>query len=242
MKQSTIKKNYIFCGLTVIALLLFQTLAAKAGSIASSWFDYSSLDPDDLFMALCVHHIVQAIIGVITIVILKKVKGLHFNLKPIVSKNGIRYTIIFTVVILIYAAVSYFIGYKMRTIAPYDYELNARNCLGYLGFQLLLSRPSEEILFRALPITILCMFDTKSSNKWLAIITSSVLFGIAHIGWSTNPFTLHVSWFQVVYASVLGIAYGITYIKSKSIIYPMVMHSISNVIMVGMGYVLYEII
>lgn len=236
------KKNYFFCGLVVPGLFILQAIAAKIGSLVANLFNYTVLDPDNLFMFLCVHHIVQAIIGLIVIVIIYRVKGISFNLKPKVSKDGIKFTALFIAAITVYVSITYFVGYKSGTIAPYDYELNERNCLGYLGFQLLLSGPSEEILFRALPITVLSLFDTKSKNKWVAIIISAVLFGIAHIGWSINPFTLSVSWFQVVYAFILGVAYGITYIKSKSIIYPMVMHSMSNVIMVGTGYILYGII
>ncbi len=239
MNQINSKKNVIFLALTAIGLFVVQTLAAKMGSLVAGQFNYAYFDPDDLFLSLCVHHIVQAAIALILIFALFRMKRLPFNLKPKFSRTGIKYTAIFLAVILVYVLISHIVGYKLGTIAPYAYELNARNCFGYLGFQLLLSGPSEEILFRALPITVFCLFDTKSKYKWTAIIIASVLFGIAHIGWSFNPFAVSVSWFQVVYAFILGIAYGITYIKSKSIIYPMIMHSMSNVIMVGIGYLLY---
>ncbi len=241
MIQMNSKKNGIFLVLTVIGLFVMQTLAARIGSLVAIQFNYAYFDPDDLFLSLCVHHIVQAITALILIFILSRTKRLSFNLNPKFSKIGIQYTVIFLAVIFVYAIISHVVAYKLGTIAPYDYELNARNCFGYLGFQLLLSGPSEEILFRALPITVLCLFDTESKNKWTAIIIASVLFGIAHIGWRLHPFALSVSWFQVVYACILGIAYGITYIKSKSIIYPMIMHSMSNVITVGVGYLLYSV-
>lgn len=41
--------------------------------------------------------------------------------------------------------------------------------------------------------------------------------------------------FQVGYATALGIAYDICYERSKSVHYPMMMHSISNVIAVGVS-------
>ncbi len=237
VNQINSKKNGILPGLTVICLFVMQTLAAKTGSLVAGQFNYADIDPDGLFLPLCVHHIVQAMIALVFIFILSRIKMFSFNLAPKFSELGIKYTVIFSAVIFVYAIVFHIVGYQLGTLAPYNYELNARNCFGYLGFQLLLSGPSEEILFRALPITVLCPFDTKSKNQW--IIIASVLFGIAHIGWSFNPPALFVSWFQVVYAFILGIVYGITYIKSKSIIYPMIMHSMSNVIMVGVGYLLY---
>ena len=36
---------------------------------------------------------------------------------------------------------------------------------------------------------------------------------------------------------LLLIAYGFTYVKSESIIYPMIMHGLSNFFMVGIGYI-----
>ena len=59
-----------------------------------------------------------------------------------------------------------------------------------------------------------------------------MLFGLAHI----NVFTFSVPVFQVCYAFILGIAYGFTFIRTKSVIYPMIMHSLSNVISVGGCY------
>ena len=49
--------------------------------------------------------------------------------------------------------------------------------------------------------------------------------------------SISFSIFQLVYAFILGLAYGFTYIKSKSIIYPIIMHGMSNFLMVGIGYV-----
>ena len=229
--------------MAVTALIVFavQTAAAKAGSLAAGCFDYSKPDPDNVFLFKTVHHIVQAAIALVIIFIITKTKKVSFRLKPIKNSAGIKYTCIFTAVIFVYVVISYFVGTKTGSVVPYAFELNRRNCLGDLMFQLLLSGPSEEILFRALPITVLGMINKDGKKKeWAAILISALLFGIAHIGWSINPFSISFSWFQVVYAAVLGIAYGITYVKSESIIYPMIMHSMSNVIMDGVGFLVFS--
>lgn len=70
----------------------------------------------------------------------------------------------------------------------------------------------------------------------LAITLAAMLFSIAHIKWTVLPFAVSFSWVQLIYAFVLGVIYGVTYIKSKSIIYPMIMHGLSNFLMVGVGY------
>ena len=156
-------------------------------------------------------------------------------LKPKYNKKGVAYTLIFIVLLGAYYVIIYGIGYFTRTITVYDYELNTTNVFGTLGFQLFLSGPSEEILFRALPIAVYMHFLNKKSkaDNWIAIILASLLFAIAHINFKEFTF----SWFQLCYAFVLGIAYGFTLRKSKSVIYPMIMHSISNVLSVGGCYI-----
>ena len=74
--------------------------------------------------------------------------------------------------------------------------------------------------------------DDNKTNKVLAVVLSAFLFGLAHI----NVFNFSVSWFQVCYAFVLGLVYGYTFIKTKTAVYPMIMHSMSNVISVGGCY------
>lgn len=236
MINSKIKR--IFKILSIIILLfIIQTFASKIGGYVAKLFDYSIIDSDNTFMNISVHHIVQMLIALLVIFIIHKTRKLNFNLKPKFSKTGILYTSIFSFVILIYVLISYIIGYSNSAIAPYGYDLNAVNILGTLGFQLLLSGTSEEILFRALPITVIGNLTNSKSKNILGILVASVLFSIAHIQWSLVPFTISFDLFQLIYAFVLGIAYGVTYIKSKSIIYPMIMHGMSNFLMVGIGYI-----
>ena len=236
MVNSKIKRIFKISSI-IILLFIIQTFASKIGGYIAKLFDYTIIDSDNTFMNISVHHIVQMLIALLVIFIIHKTRKLNFNLKPKFSKTGILYTAIFSFVILIYVLISYIIGYSNSAIAPYGYDLNAVNILGTLGFQLLLSGTSEEILFRALPITVIGNLTNSKSKNVLGILVASVLFSIAHIQWSLVPFTISFDLFQLVYAFILGIAYGVTYIKSKSIIYPMIMHGMSNFLMVGIGYI-----
>lgn len=146
---------------------------------------------------------------------------------------------VFTAVMAAYVLISFSIGYAMGTIAPYAYPLNAENLCGTLGFQLLLSGPSEELLFRALPVTLLAgAMGKKERGRGISaeVIIAALLFSIAHVNWSFYPAAVSFDWIQLVTALVLGLVYGVVYQRTRSILYPMLMHSISNVLMVGTGW------
>lgn len=232
-------KKTIYILLAILGLFAFQSFASKLGGFVADLFQYEVIDKDGTFMSVSVHHIVQMIVALVLIFVISKKSNLDFGLIPRLNKSGILYTAIFAIIILIYVLISYVVGYSLDTIAPYEYELNISNVLGTLGFQLFLSGTSEEILFRALPITVLGGVICKDNKKSyiFIIVIASVLFSVAHIRWTLFPVSISFSWFQLIYAFILGIAYGLTYVKSESIIYPMIMHGLSNFFMVGMGYI-----
>ena len=114
------------------------------------------------------------------------------------------------------------------------------NIIGQLSFQLLLSGPSEELIFRAFAITMLGIVIKKrviNGKVSTANFIAAVIFGLAHMSFSFAPFAVVYSPFQVVMAIVLGLFYGDCYEKSKSMYYPMMMHSISNIVMVGLSVI-----
>ncbi|OJF91371.1 CPBP family intramembrane glutamic endopeptidase [Alkalibacterium sp. 20] len=77
---------------------------------------------------------------------------------------------------------------------------------------------TEEFIFRGL---ILNKWAEKSSNT-RALIISSLLFGVLHFGSFIIP------------QFIGGLLYGIVYIKTKKLIYPILMHVINNLIAVSL--------
>ena len=128
--MKTRKIIYIF--LATVILFVVQSFASKFGDLVASLFNYTMIDKDDIFMHISVHHVVQMVIALLIIFIIGKRKK-FFHLNPKVDRIGILYTSIFTIVILIYVFISYIIGYKLNTIAPYEYELNMTNVCNYSG-------------------------------------------------------------------------------------------------------------
>lgn len=229
--------------LAVVCLLLFQQTASYVGNLIANLFPYSQIDPDNTFMSITVHHIVQGVIALIAILVIWKIKKYDFGFTLGNVKVGLKYLAFFSLGVLIFAIILYSIGLSLGLTQLAQYPLNARNVLGTLGFQLLLSGTSEELLFRALPIVVLLQF-TKGGlrigklNISFSIIIAAVLFMVAHIRWSLSPFSISADPIQLVQSFVFAIFYGKAFEKSGSILYPMLMHSASNVIMVGLGYLI----
>lgn len=239
------KRNQTGLYIVSIALLLiFQQFASKVGNLVANCFNYKAIDEYGIFASISVHHIVQMLIALLAIIILTKKYKIDFGFSAGDKKSGIKYLLVFTFAVLIFTIISYGIRYFSNQIIQYNYPLNAKNVLGTLGFQLLLSGPSEEILFRALPIGILTYCNGSNKERKFTklqlsyeVIIAAALFSIAHIRWTINPFSISMNYLQLIYCFVLGIADGKAYQESNSVIYPMIMHSISNVIMVGLGYI-----
>ena len=239
------KSNKTRLSIVAIALLLFfQQFASKVGHVIANCFNYKAIDEYGIYAYISVHHIVQMLIALIAVIILSKKYKINFGFNIGDKKTGLKYLLIFTGAVLAFTVISYGIRYFSNQIIQYDYPLNAKNILGTLGFQLMLSGPSEEILFRALPIGVLtfCMGGDKERkftklNISYEVIVAAVLFSIAHIRWTLNPFSVSMNCLQLIYCFVLGIIDGKAYQESKSVIYPMIMHSISNVITVSIGYI-----
>ena len=149
---------------------------------------------------------------------------------------GRRYVLRFTLIFSLFMVGSLLIMLLTKSLQPFPHPLTARNLLGYLGFQLFLSGPSEELIFRAFAITMLGLvlkgrgFSGKASY---ANIVAAVIFGLAHVSFSFAPFRISYAPMQVIFAVVLGLFDGDCYEKSGSVFYPMMMHSISNVLSVS---------
>jgi len=209
----------------------------RIGTLVANLFDYSGLDPDGAFLWISVHHIIQGIIILALMFLFSKVFKIDFHLGWGDKQTGIRYLKRFMLIFLIYASIVFAITIP-RNFQPFQYPLSTRNIAGYLGFQLLLSGPSEELIFRAFAIT---MFALLISNRRVfrhlshANLFAAIVFGIAHIQIFFNPFELKCSLPQVFYSIALGFFYGDCYEKSKSVLYPMIMHSFTNVVMVGVS-------
>ena len=224
----------------VIGIFAFQQFASIVGSRISDPINYGSLDPSRAFLPVSVHHVIQALIALVPLLILGKLFRIDFGFRKGEVRLGMKIVGIMSAVLFVYTILSYIIGYAFDLIRPYGYPLTARNITGTLAFQLFFSGPSEEILFRALPIAFLAyvMRSRSKTASAINVLIVALMFSIAHIRWSFGPTGLSFSYdvIQLIFAFVLGTVQGFVFLKTKSVYYSMAIHSISNIFSVGIGY------
>ncbi len=221
---------------TLILTVLLLAVPRLSGAIADQ-LNYQAIDPDGSYAWISVHHIVQALIFIFMIAAITKHKALDFGFKWGNKEVGRKYVLNFTLIFGAGSLVSHMIVILTGSFQAFPYPFTATNIFGQMGFQLLLSGPSEELIFRAFAITMLALVIRGRFLKEkisYANIIAAIIFGLAHVGFSFDPFTLNYNFFQVILSIILGIFYGDCYEKTGSVFYPMMMHSISNIVMVGL--------
>lgn len=224
--------------LWVLLLALLLLGVPRLSGLIADLFDYRGIDPDGAFAWISVHHIAQALIFILLIIVIRLIKPLKFGFGWGNKAAGSRYVLKFSLIFTVGSVASYLLTFLNDSFQAFAYPLTAPNIIGYLGFQLLLSGPSEELIFRAFAITMLSLMIKKrmmNGKISYANLIAAVIFGMAHMRFSFSPFSVQFSTFQVILSIVLGIFYGDCYEKAKSMYYPMLMHSISNIVMVSIS-------
>jgi uncharacterized protein len=220
----------------VLALAILLLGVPRLSGVIASLFDYRAIDPDGAYAWISVHHVVQALILLIIMAAISKFKPLDFGFGWGDKKVGTLYVLRFSLFFSIYTAGAFLVLFLTDSFQQFPYPLTATNIIGQMGFQLLLSGPSEELIFRAFAITMLALVITGRAFRATvsyANIIAAAIFGLAHVAFSFAPFAVSYNPSQVILAIVLGLLYGDCYEGTNSMYYPMMMHSISNVVMVG---------
>lgn len=192
--------------------LLFMALAGYvfASSIFSSIYVNPAQKP-----ALNILGRMMWIRILMTVVLLRDKKTIDFGFLPKRSHwiEGIRYYVYCAPLLL-------GLSYMLEVIhgpAPWTAKTLLTALGTFLGF-LWVAGLAEEFLFRALLQPVL--IDILRS-RWLGLLTTSVIFGAAHLGFRYFP-----NWRFSFLAAVAGIFYGLAYDRTNSIRASMVTHAL----------------
>lgn len=234
MNQILKKSLWIF----ILAVILLGV--PRLSGVIADLFNYHTIDPDGSYAWITVHHLAQAIIFLLIIAVISRFKRLDYGFSWGNRAVGKNYVLSFTLIFAACSLASHIITILTNTFQPFQYPLTFINIAGQLSFQLLLSGPSEELIFRAFAITMLALVIRSRFLKGkvsYANFIAAIIFGLAHVRFSIAPFAAEYSLYQVFLSVALGLFYGDCYEKTGSVYYPMFMHSISNLVMISITIV-----
>lgn len=219
----------------VLGLVAVQRVFSVGGDAVARAADTSHLDPSSWWAPLTVHHLVQGVLALALLVALSRGLGLDVGLRVGDARHGARLVGIVATVLALYLlahyGVAHVLGLDAAVAVPQDGDARA----GYLAFQLLASGPSEELLFRALPIAVLVAIRpvvlVRRGPVTLEAVVAAALFSLAHVAVAGGTISADAG--QLAYAFTLGVVQGVVLQRTRSVLYPMAIHSISNVLVTG---------
>jgi len=238
--------NKILLTLFVVLIIEFAPrLGTYFSDIISPHLKF--LDPDNVYIWGMVHHIIQALIPFLIIVFWRNKPLKEWGFQVGDYQKGLKWVAGFTLIWLLVYAILTVVNIYQAKIPQVYYDVSlTRNLLGELFFRGIIVGPSEEILFRSFPIIILIFagWSKKSTIFGFTIpragIISAILFAYAHIGYNHYPFEVYrFDPFQIFTSLGFGLLYAIVFEHTRSILYPMIIHSISDVFPVLSLYIIH---
>lgn len=172
------------------------------------------------------------------------ISDMGFNLKN--WKTSIKYVLKFSLIWLILDILFYLICIKyMRgfdSYIAYYYVKDSNNLLKDILVGCMMAGIGEEPLFRGLIILILSPVITNQLNLGkiklpLLALFSGFIFMLAHIVYEISPFrVVRIDYMQLFLTFLLGTTWATIFIKTKSLLGPIMAHSFANTIQIMSGY------
>ncbi|MFC1991651.1 lysostaphin resistance A-like protein [Chloroflexota bacterium] len=142
------------------------------------------------------------------------------NLSEIFSfrkEKILKYSLIGLVIGIPTGTIEYLVLQPAQTLPYFSIVFFLRDLIYMLVFVAL----GEELLFRGL---IQANLATVFGWKW-ALFGTSLLFAVMHLTWRSIP--------ELVFVFIAGLIFGGLYLKTKSLVAPIVMHGINNTVLVA---------
>lgn len=234
----------LFATTTVISSVSYETASVLYGFLRG-------IDPDSCWLILTIHHILQGTAAFVLIFLVSRV--LKLRLKDFgfsTSKFGysLRTVLIFCAIWSVVQVIGTLCVAKIASVNGFfAFPLTFYNFLGYFLFEILFSGTSEEILFRALVIQLIIYLPGKFAgsakvSNIAAVTSATIIFTLAHINFNLNPFQItYLNPLQLITCFLFGIFYGYLFIKTKSVIGPMIAHNMLNGVIAIVSLIIYQV-
>ena len=211
------KKEFIIIGILTI-LLAFMDIS---GIPSALFINIKVLDITPFYWTLMFNFIMIGVIAFLTLKYLCPNWKLGFN-KNELKKGFKQYGIVGTLVGVI-SCIAFYIGLKFD-YSPTIWKVLIEGIIYYIGVALV-----EELYVRGLLLNLiekLCY--KKENNTIIAIIISSIIFGLGHIfGVLGQPLLIIIT--KVVWTIAMGLYFGAIYKKTNNLWLPIILHFIIDV-------------
>jgi membrane protease YdiL (CAAX protease family) len=201
----------------------------------------------DRFMIKVLHQLFQGLLAVLALKLLMRKPFAELGFKCGNSVQGIKYIFYFLVlwtwVVVIFYIVSLHINPGFAQYILGYYQPDRENIIRTLSYEGTMTGLGEELLYRALVLLPLMKYWDRCVRIGRleiphAVLLSGLIFAVGHIGFTFVPFQLvSIDYLQVTFNFILGIWWGMIFIKTKSLLWPVIAHNSSNFMMYLIGFI-----
>lgn len=212
------KKELIILGILTI-LIAFMDITGLPSAL---FINIEILDITPFYWTLMFNFIIIGLIAFLTLKYHCPNWKLGINKKDL--NDGLKKYGIVGIVVGIITGIAFYIGLTPFNYNPTIWKVLIEGIIYYIGVAIV-----EELYVRGLLLNLiekLCY--KKKNNTMIAIILSSVIFGLGHIfGVLGQPILIIIT--KVVWTIAMGMYFGAIYKKTNNLWLPIILHFIINV-------------
>lgn len=212
------KKELIIISILTI-LLAFMDISGLPSAL---FLNIKISDITPFYWTLMLNFIIIGVIAFLTLKYLCPDWKLGFNKNGL--KNGFKKYGTVGIVVGVISGIAFYIGLKPFNSHPTIWKVLIEGIIYYIGVAIV-----EELYVRGLLLNLfekLCC--KRKNNTIIAIILSSVIFGLGHIfGVLGQPILIIIT--KVIWTITMGMYFGIIYKKTNNLWLPIILHFIIDV-------------
>lgn len=213
------KKKELLIIATLTILLAFMELTGLPSSL---FINIEVLDITPFYWTLMFNFIIISIIAFFTLKYLCPNWKLGLNKKEL--KNGLKKYGILGIFVGIISGIAFYIGLKPFNYSPTVWKVLIEGIIYYIGVAIV-----EELYVRGLLLNLIeKICYKKKNNTIIAIILSSIIFGLGHI-FGVLGQSIFIIITKVIWTIAMGIYFGTIYKKTNNLWLPIIVHFIIDI-------------
>ncbi len=212
------KQELVIIGILTIVLAFMDI----SGLPSALFINIEILDITPFYFILMFNFIIISIIAFLTLKYLCPNWKLGLSVNNL--KNGLNKYGIVGIIVGIISGIAFYIGLKPFNYNPTIWKVLIEGIIYYIGVSIV-----EELYVRGLLLNFIeKICYKKKDNTTIAIIASSVIFGLGHIlGVLGQPILIIIT--KVIWTIAMGIYFGAIYKKTNNLWLPIIIHFIIDV-------------